>query len=281
MDDARCHHRALNTTFEGIKHPLSTPEASLHQFLGIKYASIPARFRQSKLCTTYPSTKTVASQHGPVCPQLLRQQTAEQLLFGVAESDLPIQQLEYDEFECLNLNITCPAALSSTSRLPVMLWIHGGGDRGAGSHWVYDGGPLVRKSILTNTPVIVVTFNYRIGLLGFAASNALREDNASVGDEGVGNYGLRDQQRCLEWLHRHIGEFGGDPTNITLFGASSGAADIVCHLLSKANATNPMFARAIVQSAVFEPSVPDDSSSGWQLTRMMSALKCTDVEKMR
>ncbi|KAH6909607.1 EstA protein [Coprinopsis sp. MPI-PUGE-AT-0042] len=245
-------HHALNTTFEGIEHPLSTPEAPLHQFLGIKYALIPARFRQSQLCTTYPSTETIASQHGNCSLEFV---------------DAPAQHLEYDEFECLNLNITCPSGLSGTSRLPVMLWIHGGGDRGAGSSWIYDGGSLVRKSILANTPVIVVTFNYRIGLLGFAASTALREDNKLAGDEGVGNYGLRDQQRCLEWLHRYISEFGGDPCNITLFGASSGAADIICHLLSKANQTQPMFARAIVQSAVFEPTIPD-------LSRMMSSLHC-------
>ncbi|KAG2003332.1 carotenoid ester lipase [Coprinopsis cinerea AmutBmut pab1-1] len=129
--------------------------------------------------------------------------------------------------------------------------------------------------------VIVVTFNYRIGLLGFAASPMLQEDNKLSGDEGTGNYGLRDQQRCLEWLHRHIGEFGGDPTNITLFGASSGAADIICHLLSKANETKPSFARAIVQSAVFEPTVPDVNSAGWQLSRLMSSLQVTDMESLR
>ena len=93
--------------------------------------------------------------------------------------------------------------------------------------------------------------------------------------------GLRDQQMCLEWLHRNIIGFGGDPDNITLFGASSGAADIVCHLLSRANQTRPMFARAIIQSAVFEPSIPDVASAGWQLSRVMSSLGATDMEKLR
>lgn len=93
--------------------------------------------------------------------------------------------------------------------------------------------------------------------------------------------GLRDQQRCLEWVSQNILGFGGNPDNVTLFGASSGAADIICHLFSKANALNPMFARAIVQSPVFETTLPDVSAAGWQLSRVMSTLQATDMTSLR
>lgn len=135
--------------------------------------------------------------------------------------------------------------------------------------------------MMTGKPVIVVTFNYRIGLLGFAASPMIREDNKLAGEIGTGNYGLRDQQNCLKWLHQNIGDFGGDPDNITLLGASSGAADIICHLLSRSNEARPMFARAIIQSAIFEPTLPDVSTAGWQLSRLMSSLQVTDMAKLR
>ena len=131
-------------------------------------------------------------------------------------------------------------------------------------------------------------------MFGFAASSLLREDKAT-GDEGVGNYGssishlisdtihnvralgLRDQRRALEWLHQYIDGFGGDPNNITIFGASTGGADVICHLLSKENETRPLFQRAVVQSAIFESVIPDVSSAGWHLTRVMAALRVSSI----
>ncbi|KAF8886489.1 Alpha/Beta hydrolase protein [Infundibulicybe gibba] len=274
------HHASLETTFCGIQHPSSTPDTQIHQYLGIKYASVPARFRQSKLFTSYAPI-TDASKHGPICPQIKATKSIEESLFGLEGVDIPKQNLKQNEFECLNLNITCPAGLTPRSRLPIMLWVHGGGDRGSGSSWVYDGGALVRKSIDVNKPVILVTINFRLGLFGFAASPIIRDDNVAAGDEGVGNYGLRDQIRAMEWLHYFIGEFGGDSSNVTLFGESSGAADILCHLLSSANQTRPLFHRAIVQSAIFEHNLPDVANAGWHLSRIMAALHVTSVEQLR
>ncbi|GLB39173.1 putative type-B carboxylesterase lipase family protein [Lyophyllum shimeji] len=276
----RVHHALLQTTFYGIDHPLSTPDAPIHQYLGIKYASVPARFRQSKLWKSYPPTVD-ASRHGPICPQPRTSKTVEEVLVGITDEAVPQQVLKQDEFECLNLNITCPAGLTSQSRLPVMLWVHGGGDRGSGSSWIYDGGPLVRKSILMGKPVILVTFNFRIGLFGFAAGPMIREDNIAAGEDGFGNYGLRDQRKVMEWLHHYIGDFGGDAGNITIFGESSGGADILCHLLSAENQTRPVFQRAIVQSALLEHNLPDVANAGWHLSRILSALHVTTVEQLR
>jgi len=93
----------------------------------------------------------------------------------------------------------------------------------------------------------------------------------------------------MEWLQANIGAFGGDPANITLLGSGSGAADIVCHLLSRHNlihtspsSTQPrLFARAIIQSPIFEPILRDVSNAGWMLSRVMSALQVTSMESFR
>ncbi|KAI0065295.1 alpha/beta-hydrolase [Artomyces pyxidatus] len=272
-------HATLKTTFTGIQHSLSTTEVPVHQYRGIKYASIPARFRQSKLFTAYHS-RTDATRYGPVCPQP-KGKTVEEELFGFAEDEFPVQNLKQIESECLNLNITCPGGLSRSSCLPVLLWIHGGGHRGSGSHWLYDGGALVQNSIRIGKPVILVTMNYRLGLLGFAASPKLLEDNEVAGNEGVGNYGLRDQRRAMEWVHHFISDFGGDPSNITVFGEGHGAADILCHLSSSANATHPIFQRSIIQSAIIDHNIPTVSLAGAHLSRIMSALGVHNIEELR
>ncbi|KAJ6572040.1 Alpha/Beta hydrolase protein [Mycena capillaripes] len=273
------HHSGLGTTFHGVRHAASTPETPIHQYRGIKYASVPARFRQSLLSTTLPPI-TDASRYGPICPQLQRKSLEEEL-FSLGLADVPQQVLEQNELECLNLNITCPAGLTSHSRLPVMLWVHGGGDRGHGSSWLYDGGSIVRKSMLIEKPVMVVTFNFRIGLFGFAASQLIREDNEAAGDIGVGNYGIRDQRTAMKWIHRFIQEFGGDPNNVTLFGESSGASDILCHLLSKANDHRPLFHRAIIQSAIIDHNVPNVVTAGWHISRVMASLDVSTVDELR
>ncbi|KAI5834265.1 alpha/beta-hydrolase [Schizophyllum commune Tattone D] len=274
------YHGLLQTTFRGVEHDVSTPDAPIQQFRGIKFASIPARFRQSKLHTAYPAV-TDATEYGPICPQAYNTRTCEERLFGVDDAELPCQRLKQNEFECLNLNITRPAGLSRHSRIPVMLWIHGGGDRGSGSHWMYDGGNLVRRSILCGRPIICVTINYRLGLFGFAASPHLREEAAVSGEAGTGNYGVRDQRKALEWIHRYISEFGGDPRNITVFGAGTGASDIVYHCLSSEHAARPLFARAIIQSPIgIEPSLPDVAAAGWRLNRVMAAMKLSCYEQL-
>ncbi|KAH9958040.1 carboxylesterase [Russula dissimulans] len=272
-------HTTLKTTFTGLQHVLSTTEIPIHQYRGVKYATIPARFRQSKLFTSYRSS-TDATRHGPICPQP-KGKTVEEQLFAFSGAEPSAQNLKQIESECLNLNITCPGGLTRESRLPVMVWIHGGGDRGSGSHWLYDGGPLVQSSIRLAKPIILVTINYRLGLLGCAAGPKLLEDNTLSGEEGVGNYGLRDQRRALEWVHHFIADFGGDGSNITLFGASTGASDILSHLNSASNLSYPLFARAIAQSPVIDPNLPSVSLAGVHLSKVMSALHVSTIQELR
>jgi carboxylesterase type B len=139
-------HQALGTTFTGVEHPVSTPKLCIHHFRGIKYATIPDRFRQSRLFTSF-APYTDATKYGydssqvslspirvfilgpisPVCPQL-RQSTFESDLLDQHDDNLPSQVLKQNEFDCLNLNIMRPAGYDRRSRLPVMVWFHG---------WVY------------------------------------------------------------------------------------------------------------------------------------------------
>ncbi|KAG5641988.1 hypothetical protein DXG03_003817 [Asterophora parasitica] len=85
----------------------------------------------------------------------------------------------------------------------------------------------------------------------------------------------------MEWLHHYIGEFGGDPSNITVFGESSGGADIICHMLSAENHSRPIFQRAIVQSALLDHNLPDGSNAGWHLSHTLAALRVTNIDHFR
>lgn len=107
------------------------------------------------------------------------------------------------------------------------------------------------------------------------------EDNKLSGEAGVGNYGLRDQRHALEWVHHFIADFGGDGSNVTLFGHSTGASDILNHLNSNSNASYPLFARAIVQSPVIEHTVPSISLAGVHLSKVMSALRISTIQELR
>ncbi|MEU6849041.1 carboxylesterase/lipase family protein [Actinacidiphila alni] len=139
--------------------------------------------------------------------------------------------------DCLYLNVTTPAH-TGPRKLPVMVWIHGNGFiNGAGS--LYDAQRLAALG-----KVIVVSFNYRLGVLGFLDHPALDHGPA---EHLSGNFGLEDQQAALRWVKRNATAFGGDPANVTLFGESAGGTSVCAHLVAPGSAG--LFQRAIVQSA--------------------------------
>ncbi|XP_045431135.1 bile salt-activated lipase isoform X3 [Pipistrellus kuhlii] len=152
------------------------------------------------------------------------------------------QDNTYGSEDCLYLNIWVPQGKKEVSRnLPVMIWIYGGAflmGSGQGANvlknYLYDG-----EEIATRGNVIVVTFNYRVGPLGFL----------STGDANLpGNFGLRDQHMAIAWVKRNIAAFGGDPDNITIFGESAGGASVSLQTLSPYN--KGLIRRAISQSGV-------------------------------
>ncbi len=163
-----------------------------------------------------------AENFGPACIQP-KSPTRELKLPGESE-------------DCLTLNIWKPK--DAGEALPVMVWIHGGAFRlGSGALPWYDGAALAHQG------VIIVTFNYRLGRLGFFAHPALTKESP---DGPVGNYGLMDQIAVLEWVQQNIKAFGGDPENVTIFGESAGAVSV--NYLMTIPATNGLFQKAISQS---------------------------------
>ncbi|HVG56133.1 MAG TPA: carboxylesterase family protein [Vicinamibacterales bacterium] len=200
-------------------------------FLGVPYAAPPVgnlRWRPPQPAT-YRNADWKADQFSPSCiqsqPRSRLPWTEEFMAQG------PISE------NCLYLNVWT-AAKNASARLPVMVWIYGGGfTEGSSAIAVYDGSPLARKG------VVVVTINYRVGPLGFLAHPELTQESAN---RSSGNYGLLDQIAALRWVQRNIAGFGGDPAQVTIFGQSAGAisvADLMRSPLSKG-----LFARAIALS---------------------------------
>jgi para-nitrobenzyl esterase len=136
---------------------------------------------------------------------------------------------------CLTLNVWTPVGRRAGDKLPVMVWIHGGGFVN-GSGAIYHARSLVAKG-----RIVVVTLNYRLGALGFLADPSL----GSSGD--AGNYGLADQQAALRWVRDNIAAFGGDPAKVTIAGESAGGMSVCDHLVAPGSAG--LFRAAIIQSA--------------------------------
>jgi len=146
--------------------------------------------------------------------------------------------------DCLYLNVYAPRATvaevpTGVARLPVMVWIHGGGNS-IGEAAFYNAGNLAATQ-----QVVVVTLNYRLGPFGWFRRAALRGDQTSAADRS-GNFGTLDLIRALEWVRENVSAFGGDPGNVTAFGESAGGVNVFTLLLSPR--ASGLFHRAIVQS---------------------------------
>ena len=145
---------------------------------------------------------------------------------------------EPESEDCLYLNVRT-ANLDGAEKQPVMVWIHGGGHQtGSGSNEFY------QSDALTQRGVVLVTLNYRLGLIGYFAHPALSAESK----QGVsGNYGTLDQIAALRWVRDNIAAFGGDPDNVTIFGESAGG-ESVAHMMTSPLARG-LVHRAIIQSA--------------------------------
>lgn len=168
--------------------------------------------------------------------------------------------------DCLYLNVTTPRR---AGRLPVMVWLHGGGNVN-GNSALYDGAKLA-----VDGGVVVVTVNYRLGVLGWLAHSALEAGERYQS----GNYGLLDQQAALRWVRRNIAAFGGDPGNVTLFGESAGAADTCAHLASPPAAG--LFHRAIPQSYSCAWPTRTETEAETAGAAFATAVGCSDAACLR
>lgn len=208
-----------------------------HVWRGIPYAQPPVgslRWRAPLPPVAWTGTRPTLAR-APFCTQM------PSVFGGVEARDL---EHAVGQEDCLYLNVFAPrftreAVPRHGARLPVMVWIHGGGNV-VGHAGRYDGGALA-----TSEHVIVVSINYRLGPLGWFRHAALRA-GADGDDDRSGNYGTLDMVRALAWVRDNIAAFGGDPSNVTIFGESAGGRDVFSLLLSPR--ARGLVHRAVVQS---------------------------------
>lgn len=206
-------------------------EDNLLVFRGVPFAAPPVgalRWRPPTAVTPWTGTRK-ADEFAPACMQQ-----------GVSmPGEMPPRVSE----DCLYLNIWTPA-VGSNARLPVIVWIYGGGyTNGSASMPLYWGDRLAHKG------VVLITIAYRLGPLGFLALPALTRESS---DGSSGNYGLLDQVAALEWVHRNVAAFGGDPARVTIAGQSSGSISV--SVLMSIPRARGLFQRAIGESGgLFEP----------------------------
>src|SRR6201996_2299461 len=202
-------------------------EGAIRSFKGIPYASPPvgqARWKSPAAMPRWTGVKQ-ATQFGPACPQV-----------AAPSGSVYANDLGPTSEDCLTLNIWSKA---DASHAPVLAWIHGGAlQAGSGKEAMYDGARLAAHG------AVVVSINYRLGVLGYLALPELSAESPL----GVsGNYGLLDQIEALRWIKRNIRAFGGDPSNVTIAGESAGGLSVM-YLLAAPDARG-LFAKAIAQSA--------------------------------
>ena len=207
-------------------------QGSISVWKGIPFAQPPTgqrRFRAPQPLEPWTGVRE-ATAFGPMAPQV------PEIMGGIAGGADRAAKLPPMSEDCLYLNIWSPAA--DQERRPVMVWLHGGAfTLGSASDPWYDG-----TSFAVTHHIVVVTLNYRLGILGFVSLKDLAEEDAAY----TGNCGLLDQIAALEWVRENIAAFGGDPDQVTVMGESAGAISI--GTLLGMPAAHGLFQRAVLQS---------------------------------
>jgi para-nitrobenzyl esterase len=227
----------------------------VRSFLGIPFAATTAgdnRWKAPQPAAAWTTTLK-ATALGPICPQI----DPSTMKYATTADE-----------NCLTLNVWTPDP-APAKPLPVMVWIYGGafvfGSSGAAP---YNGNHLVPKG-----DVVVVSMNYRVGALGFLTHSALAAADPS---HSSGNYGLLDQQAALKWVQTNIAAFGGDKTNVTLFGESAGGKSVCLHLLSPGS--HGLFSKGIVESGFCLTPGLTLAAAEAQGDRYATAMGCTDAD---
>lgn len=234
------------TSYEGIRF-----SNRVNAFLGMRYAAPPLGDLRWRAPIEPRRTATVekADQFGPIC-----------LRAGVS-APFPGQ----DE-DCLFVNVWAPAKATEKSKLPVWVFIGGGGYNAlTNANW--NGSEVVEKS---GHNIVMLDFNYRVGMWGFLASERLKSDGAM-------NVGLLDQRMLLTWAKKHIAAFGGDPDHVVIHGASAGAGSVVMHLLAYGGRNDNLFVGAMSESLFF-PAQPYVHELEYQFDRLVQQVGCSSVK---
>ncbi|OBZ65415.1 Lipase 1 [Grifola frondosa] len=237
---------------------IGTSDGVVSQFLGIPFALPPIGSRRLHL------PQPIQSYTGIVNATTFGDQCMQQPLADVdLPADLPpeisaflsissaILNITQSE-DCLNLNVITPAGTTVYSKLPVVVWIYGGGFQ-FGSNAADPGNVIVNKSIELQQPVIYVAMNYRLSALGFLGGKEVK-------DAGVGNLGLHDQREALRWVQKYISLFGGDPTKVTIWGESAGAVSVAMQMLTSDGNTEGLFHAGFMNSGSVLPNGKIDNA---------------------
>ncbi|KAJ7747192.1 putative lipase, partial [Mycena olivaceomarginata] len=210
-------------------------------FLGIQFGQDTSganRFKPPKPWSPKAGSVVEATAYGAACPQP-----------EGASGPLSVTPVSKISEDCLNLNIARPSGVDAGAKLPVIVFIYGGGFfTGFNEEQTTAPDGMILESVQNGLPVIHVRMNYRLAVFGFAASKALL-------GEGSSNAGLRDQRLALEWVRDNIEHFGGDPNTVTIFGQSSGGLAVGMQVVAYGGERPAPFKRAIPESQFLEPGI--------------------------
>ena len=239
----------VQTTHGAVRGTVDEFAGSVYtSFTGIPFAKPPVgalRFKPPQQPDSWDDVLN-ATEFSSICPQVLQ--------------DMPDDDMRSEDCLHLNVYVSGDVAQNRSESLPVMVYIHGGG-LSMGSAPSFDGTLLVTQA----EPIVLVTIQYRLGILGFFSS----------GDSEVpGNAGFLDQVLALQWVRDNIDAFGGDSSRVTVFGQSSGGQSVLMHLISPMSAG--LFHRAIAQSPVASWRFPElDVYRGHYYDMAMAEHNCT------
>jgi para-nitrobenzyl esterase len=237
--------------------------SGVRAYLGIPFAAPPVgRLRWAAPQPIRWAGLWNADRKGPECIQVLRPHNINHY-FGEEPSSE----------DCLYLNLWAPASASTRSRLPVVVFLYGGGFTiGSSGMANYDGEQVARAG------AIFVNFNYRVGALGFMAHPELTREQGGHS----GNYGLMDQNAALRWVRANIARFGGDPDKVLIVGQSAGAASVAAHIFSPLS--RHLFRAAAMMSGCNYtsdgPSLDQAERTGLQIQERLGAHSLEELRDM-
>ncbi|KAJ3514034.1 hypothetical protein NLJ89_g2603 [Agrocybe chaxingu] len=233
---------------------------NLVEFLGLPYAAPPVgklRFEPPTDPIAFEGIRQ-ATAFAPACPQ------READLTG----GLPIPRAANISEDCLYLNVLKPANIPEGEKLPVLVYIHGSGFI-LGHTGQARGDTLVRRSVELGAPVILVTTAYRLNAFGFLGGKEIKA-------AGLGNIGIRDQRFALQWVQKHIEQFGGNPKNVKIWGVSAGAISVAMHMLLNDGNQDNLFHGGVMEAG--SPLVlPDIVNQQRHFDALVAHTNCTDA----